>query len=150
MACTDPPPANNVTGMEGECAGTASGRACLVLHVFVDDGIRDEVEPGRLAGTLHWGVYAGGDVGLFGPRDGVVEKYGGDTEVAVDLSAPGSFYDVVVPDVPAVDYQVLGFLGPADTAGEAVSGDPVTFPSDPFPTIPDRRNSVDIALNYVR
>ncbi|MBI2377284.1 MAG: hypothetical protein HYV07_25005 [Deltaproteobacteria bacterium] len=149
-ACTDPAPPSSLGDVDGECAPTSQGRACIVLRISVDDAIRDDAEPGRLVGVVHWGIYRGGDVGLFGPHDGTDSLLGGDSPEPVDLSARGSHHDVVLKDMAAIEYQVLGFLGPEDEAGDAIEGDPVTFPSDPFPAHADRRNLVEVLFNYIR
>ncbi len=134
-----------------DCAGTHAGRACLTIHFGVHRGIRDSA-PGDLKGYLEWGLYRGGDVGLLGPGDNV--KVLGTPERPaelpyVDFSVPGSEYVVTFADVEARDYQIVGYLDD-DDSGKPDTGDPVTFPRDPFDVPADVHTDVDALLDYIR
>jgi hypothetical protein len=145
--CLREAPNTQTVEWDESCRATESGHACLTLHFFVSEFVRDEA-PGDLVAVLHWAIYRGGDVGLLGPGDSPV-LYDGETDTEIDLSGLDASYDVHVPNVPPGEYQVLGYFDD-DGKDEDSSGDPVTFPSDPFVAKADLRSRVDVPFDYLR
>lgn len=129
-----------------DCGDIEPGKACLSLEFSLEESIREDAG-GRMTGDLHWAVYRGGDVGLFGPGDHD-SLYAGEIH-GVDLAGSGSVYEIHLENVDAKDYQVLAFLD-RDGDGESSGGDPVTFPSDAFGVRADLRTRVTVLLDYVR
>ena len=129
------------------CSGTMSGSACLTLEFTVSDSVRKSAGT-RCKGFLHWGLYAGGDVGLTGPG-GNASLQGG-TVPSVDLSEAGASYGLTRADVKPGSYQVLGYITQTLNAMGAVSGDPVTFPSAAFAVPQDVNTHVSVVFDYVR
>lgn len=146
-ACLEPAPKTRSGDPCGDSnVAGASPATCLVLDVSMDEAVRRDA-PGDLRGDLHWGLYRDGDVGALGPGDHASVL--GDFVPDVDLSATGSGVTVPIPDVPAGDYQVLGYLDD-DGDGESSAGDPVTLPSAGFSVPEGERTEVQMVLNYLR
>lgn len=145
-SCLRAPPEADVAPWEADCGAIEEGRACLSLEFSLEDSIREDAG-GPMQGDLHWAVYRGGDVGLFGPGDHD-SLYDGKIE-AVDLAAADAIYEIHLKNVDAKDYQVLAFLD-RDGDGESSGGDPVTFPSEAFGVRAGLRTRVTVLLDYVR
>ncbi len=144
--CLRAPPETHAVDWDESCASTQPGNACLALAFSVKPSIREDA-PDSLVGPLHWAVYRGGDVGLFGPGDHEA-LYDG-VEDVLDLSQADASFLIHLADVPAEPFQVLAFLD-HDGNGKSSSKDPVTFPSDAFEVRPDHLTRVDVVLDYLR
>lgn len=130
-----------------QCAGTASGHACITLSFSVSDSVREHTKR-PLKGTLHWAFYKAGDVGLLGPGDNH-SVYGGEVP-NVDLTSDTPI-EITVPDVDARAYQALAYLDVMlRNTGDASSGDPVTFPGDAFNIARDVHTRVAIVFDFIR
>jgi len=145
--CMGPAPTAAEGALGEGCEGTSEGQACLVMRFALDDELRADAGE-RARGPLHWALFRGGDVGLFGPGDAEAVREGV-TEAPVDLATPGAAWTLSLPGLAPGEYQVLAFLD-HDGDGDDSDGDPVTFPSDAFAVRPDRRTALDVRLDYVR
>jgi hypothetical protein len=131
--------------LDGECAETAEGMACITL-AFEMGGTAFRNAPGDLQGDLHWGLYDDGTVSGTGPNEPSVA---GTFVPDVDLSDPDTIIEIAVPNMEPGRYQALGYLDD-DGDGESSNGDPVTLPSEGFNAPADQETRVQIFLDYIR
>ncbi len=147
--CVSAAPATQRSALSGgECAGTSAENACLVLQFSVDPGVREAVSY-PLKGTLHWALYKGGDVTIFGPGSNK-SVYSGAVE-DIDLVSPDATRSVTIPNAEAGMYQALGFLDVIGDGGAvAVAGDPVTLPANPFEVPSDQLTHIAVVFDFIR
>ncbi|MEE8408172.1 MAG: hypothetical protein V3T05_01075 [Myxococcota bacterium] len=129
-----------------ECKDTEVGRGCLTINVRVDETVEKNIR-GDARGTLHWGLYHGGDVGLFGPGDN--EDVAGGEIPDADFSVSGTVLAIITPNLEARSYQVLCYLDD-NGSGESDEGDIVTLPFGEFTLDENEHLAVTAELNYVR
>ena len=139
----DPYDTDSLAGERAECGEVAEGEVCLILRFEPTDEVRDAAP---MRGDLHWAIYEGGDVTVFGPGDNPALD-GGEVQ-GVDLSEPGSHVDVVLEGFEKGEYQVLGFLD-ANGNGSADKGEAVTLPRKSFGVPAGRPVVVHVSLDCV-
>jgi hypothetical protein len=128
------------------CVGTQPGNACLTLLFAVSDPVRQQAGE-RCSGFVHWGLYAGGDVGTLGPGNN--PPLLGNSSYQVDLAAPGATGSLTLPNVTARSYQALGFISQQGPGHPSVAGDPVTLPSGTFDVPVNTHIQVTLLFNVV-
>lgn len=128
------------------CAGTQPGNACLTLLFSVTNTVRQQAGD-RCAGYVHWGLWAGGDVGSFGPGDS--PPLLGNSSFQVDLVPPESTGSLTVPNVAARSYQVLGFIAQQGPGHPSEPGDPVTLPTGAFDVPKNQHIGVTVLFDVV-
>jgi hypothetical protein len=130
------------------CAGTSPEKACVALQFSVDPAVRSVVTA-PLRGTLHWGLYEGGDVTLAGPGANT-SVYGGAVP-DVDLVAPDSNRTVLLPDAAPGSYQVLAYFDLTGASAEtALPGDPVTLPSGAVDVPAGELTTITVSFDFIR
>jgi hypothetical protein len=147
--CVDEPP-TVARCAEGTVAQEGDGTFVQFRFTAADD-LRDSSAAERRSrvGTIHWALYAEGEVDLFGPGDDESEYGGRLSGVDFSRSSPPPAYLTEPVDVDPGAYHVLAFLDQNGTEA-AEDGEWVTFPSEAVRVPAGTCTRIEAELNFER